>query len=114
SVEDQVVKMSRGGGAPAVIPAPAAAPAESLAEPAAVSGAPAEAPVQAPRTDERTERGDRDRRGRRSRRRRPNRGRGLPESKFYNPAQREAEPAAAASEPVEEVETVERAAALAP
>jgi ribonuclease G len=111
SAEDQVLKMTRGGGAP---PAPAAAPVEGLAEPAAAGSAPAEAQQPSGRSDERTERGDRgdrDRRGRRSRRRRPGRGgRGLPESKFYNPAAREAEPHIEA-EPAAAVETSEHALA---
>src|SRR5215831_8755669 len=79
SVEDQVLKINRGGGAPALAPPPSSAAAEAAGEPAAAPGATAETPAQTGRADDRGERGgDRDRRGRRSRRRRPGRGRGLP------------------------------------
>jgi ribonuclease G len=100
SVEDQALKLNKGGAAPmpaATMPAPAAVtPAEVVA-----AAAPVDAPaVQAPRRDDQDRDRDRDRRGgRRSRRRRPNRGRGLPESKFYNPAQREPEAHTAAPAP---------------
>src|SRR5262245_28030695 len=104
AAEERVLKLDRGG-APAAPPAtaPPAPPAESVGEapatPAAAEGgtpvteaaAPAMHPpasaMHGPGGDRRGERGDR--RGRRSRRGRGgrggDRGRGLPESKFYSP-----------------------------
>jgi len=111
SVEEKVLKMDRTPPVAVVAP-PAAAPTEGAAapegaEPApapengaaaepAVAPAAAESAVAAPPEPEgRRDEHDRDRRGgRRSRRRRGQRGgRGLPESKFYSPGHRTAEPA---------------------
>jgi ribonuclease G len=103
SVEDQVLKLSKGQ-QPFAVPAPSAAPAALLeAVPAAIPSAlqtvDAPAPVvvlppsatesaSASAPNQEQHRDDRDRRGRRSRRRRGGRGRGLPDSKFYSPDQR--------------------------
>ena len=110
--EDQALKASRGG-QPAAL-APAAVEPAGAAEAVAADVAPAsEAPSTIVRTDSRVDRDqdrDRDRRGgRRSRRRRggPNRGRGLPESKFYNPQQREREPEQRFAPPAEAAGPVE-------
>ena len=111
SVEEKVLKMDRTPPAAVSAAPPAAAPAEGApapesAEPAPApeNGAPAEpaaapvaepAVIAAPEPELRRDERDRDRRGgRRSRRRRGQRGgRGLPESKFYSPGHRSAEPA---------------------
>jgi ribonuclease G len=117
SVEDQVLRLQKGGSAPppavAAVEAPASRPAEQ-AEPAAVVPAAtvvdARPPEREPRGEfrgeprgdnrgDRGDRGDRDRRGRRSRRRRPGKGPHIPESKYYSPAREAApEPAAPAEE----------------
>ena len=89
SIEEKVLKLDKGA-APPVEAVVVSEPAEAAPEPEApaVVAAPVEAPAavrQSPPQD------DRDRRGRR-RRRRPRGGRGLPESKFYSPAEEQAQP----------------------
>jgi ribonuclease G len=87
SVEEKVLKLDR---APSVAPPPAAAAEPGMDEPAPVAAAgPVETPpamveAQAPPAME-PRRDDRDRHGRRPRRRRGQKGRGLPESKYYSP-----------------------------
>ena len=122
SVEDQVLKLQKGGVA---APAPAVetpAPRVEAAEPAAAA---ATAEVRAPERESRGEsrpeahgetrgetrregrgesRGDskdegQDRRGRRSRRRRPGKSPRIPESKYYSPSRDDAPVAAAPREP---------------
>jgi ribonuclease G len=107
--EDQALKASRGGQAAA--PAPIAV-VEAIASEAPAAETPNSEPAPPmARSDDRDRDRDRDRRGgRRSRRRRgggPNRGRGLPESKFYNPAQREREAEPRYAAPAETAEPVE-------
>ncbi len=91
SVEDKVFKLDKTP-APALAPetvAPVGAaegvPSDSVPVSMAAPVAPMAAPIQEPRRD------DRDNRGRRGRRRRGGRGRGLPDSKFYSPGQRESQ-----------------------
>jgi len=133
SVEDKVLKLERGPQAQAAAPpAPsegesAAAPAEGEeAAPVGEAGPGGAPPVQpspaaegsaatAPPHEQRFERGDRDRdrRGRRGRRRRGQKGgggRGLPESKFYQPG-RSAPPSEPRPEPEPVLERAEQAPA---
>src|SRR5881275_2066370 len=58
SVEDQALKLNRGGGAPAIIAPAAAPPAEGAAEPVATTAPVVEAPVQSGRQDDRIRQGD--------------------------------------------------------
>jgi len=118
TVEEKVLKMERGGGAPAGAEAAmegAGARPESAAATAAGATAEGSAPAAAApepgqsearpesgRSDSRGERGDRgDRggRGRRGRRRRGGRGGGFPESKFFSPRPETAAPTESAAEP---------------
>jgi ribonuclease G len=98
TVEDQVLKLNRGGAVQATV----AVAAEAASVPAPAAPPETQAPSVRAEDRDRDRDRDHDRRGGRGRgrRRRPNRGRGLPDSKFYNPAQREEEapPAAARSE----------------
>ena len=116
SVEEKVFKMDKPPAGPAAAQAAAAVapsgtpeaatpdaavPAPAATQPAATAEVP---PLSAPQFARRTDEHDRDRHGRRSRRRRP-RGRGLPESKYFSPAQHQhAEPAPPPRPPEEAVE----------
>src|SRR5690348_9452365 len=89
SVEEKVLKLDRtppppaATGAPAATPEPGGAPVSEPAA-AAAEAAPAASPAPAGPAPAENRWDDRDRRGRRGRRRgRGQRGRGLPESKFY-------------------------------
>jgi len=116
SVEDKVLKLEKGDGAPAPASAPAPESAPSTGEPVVEAIASAEPAVPAsngpvavstpePRTGERDLRSDPrndnrgDRRGHRSRRRRNRGGRGgLPESKYFSPRTRPEGPPAEVAE----------------
>src|SRR5208282_1399323 len=122
SVEEKVLKLEKGDGAPAPVSAPAFEPGPATGEPVAEAAASAEpapravngrAPVSAPepRTGERDPRSDPrndnrgDRRGHRSRRRRNRGGRGgLPESKYFSPRTRPEGPPAEVADASESVE----------
>ena len=99
SVEEKVLKLDRtppppAAGTPIAMPEAGAAPAMETA-PAPLEAAPAAAPAPAGQAPAENRWEDRDRRGRRGRRRgRGQKGRGLPDSKFYSPGSRPA-----ASEP---------------
>src|SRR5690349_18723542 len=105
SVEEKVLKLDRTPPAPGASVAvaatePAAAPVAEAAAPPA-EAAPAAAPTPAGQAPAEHRWDDRDRRGRRGRRRgRGQKGRGLPDSKFYSPGSRPAaaEPEAARPE----------------
>jgi len=104
SVEDKILKLDKGNGAPAAVAAAAepAEPAAAVESAPPSEGAPVAAPAAEPRPEFRGPQGDNrgDRRGHRSRRRRGGRGGrgGIPESKYFSPRVRAELPPAEVAE----------------